>query len=214
MDESTVIGAFGEEDAARLTGLSVGQLRLWDRSGFLRPSYAPDNRHLPFSRVYSFRDLVSLRVLGQLRNAHHVPMQHLRKVSQKLAEFGDAKWTATTLFVLGKRVVFTDPRTNERKEIVSGQRVFDIPLTIAISDTRKAIQTLNERSDVDAGIIVQGRFVMQNEPVFNKTRIPVAAVRRYLEAGASEQTILKEFPQLTLSDIAAARRGNSEASAA
>lgn len=214
MADSTVIGAFGEEDAARLTGLSVGQLRLWDRSGFLRPSYAPDNRHLPYSRVYSFRDLVSLRVLGQLRNVHQVPMQHLRKVSQELAEFGETKWTATTLYVLGKRVVFTDPRTNERKEIVSGQRVFDIPLAVAISDTRRAIQVLNERSDTESGKIVQGRFVMQNEPVFNKTRIPVAAVRRYLEAGASDQMILTEFPQLTLSDIDVARGYDEKASAA
>jgi len=214
MDEGNVIGAFSEEDAARLTGLSVGQLRLWDRSEFLRPSYAPKNRHLPYSRVYSFRDLVSLRVLGQLRNAHCVPMQHLRKVSQKLADFGDTKWTAATLYVLGKRVVFTDPRTNERKEVVSGQRVFDIPLSVAISDTRKAIQALNERSGSDVGKIVQARFVMQNEPVFNRTRIPVAAVKRYLKAGASVETILKEFPQLTLSDIEAARGFDSEASAA
>ncbi len=27
-----IIGAFGEADAARLTGLTIGQLRAWDRS--------------------------------------------------------------------------------------------------------------------------------------------------------------------------------------
>jgi len=214
MDDSNVIGAFGEEETARLTGLSAGQLRLWDRTGFLRPSYAPKNRHLPYSRIYSFRDIVSLRVLGQLRNVHDVPMQHLRKVSQKLADFGDTKWTATTLYVLGKKVVFTDPRTNERQEVVSGQRVFDIPLSIAITDTRKAIQSLNERAEIKSGKIVQGRFVMQNEPVFSGTRIPVAAVRRYLQAGASAETILKEFPHLTSSDIEAARTFEMPASAA
>jgi uncharacterized protein (DUF433 family) len=214
MDDSNVIGAFGEEEAVRLSGLTIGQLRQWDRDGFLRPSYSPKNRHLPYSRVYSFRDIVSLRVLGQLRNVHGVPMQHLRKVSQKLADFGDAKWTATTLFVLGKRVVFTDPRTNERKEVVSGQRVFDIPLSVAISDTRRAIQSLNKRAGTEIGRVVQGRFVMQNEPVFSGTRIPVAAVKRYLQAGASVETILKEFPDLTDCDIEAARRFGSIASAA
>lgn len=214
MADSNVIGAFSEDDAARLTGLSLSQLRQWDRSAFLRPSYAPENRNLPYSRVYSFRDIVSLRVLGQLRNTHRVPMQHLRKVSQELADFGDDKWTATTLYVLGKRVVFTDPRTNERKEVVSGQRVLDIPLRVAISDTRHAIQTLNARGEDDAGKIVHARFVMQNEPVFNKTRIPVAAVKRYLEAGYSPDVIIKEFPQLTQADIEAARTFNLEAHAA
>lgn len=214
MDENNVIGAFSEENAARLTGLSVGQLRLWDRSAFLKPSYAPENRHLPYSRVYSFRDIVSLRVLGQLRNIYKVPLQHLRKVSQILAHLGDAKWTAATLYVLGKRVVFTDPRTNERKEVVSGQRVFDIPLRVAISDTRKAIQDLNIRGAKETGNIVQTKFVMQNEPVFDRTRIPVAAVQRYLAAGYSADAIIKEFPLLTIEDIVAAQKFILPASAA
>jgi uncharacterized protein (DUF433 family) len=214
MDDNNVIGAFGEEDAARLTSLSVGQLQLWDRSGFLKPSYAPEDRHLPYSRVYSFRDIVSLRVLGQLRNAYKVPMQHLRKVSYTLAHLGDAKWTAATLYVLGKRVVFTDPRTNEFKEVVSGQRVFDIPLKAAISDTRKAIQDLNIRDAKQTGRIVQAKFVMQNEPVFEKTRIPVAAVQRYLAAGYTSAGIIAEFPSLTDEDIIAALAYTAPASAA
>lgn len=205
MDDDAVIGAFGEEDAARLTGLSVGQLRRWDRSGFLRPSYGADNRRLPFSRVYSFRNIVSLRVLSDLRNKHKVSMQHLRKVSQKLAEFGDARWTSATLYVLGRRVVFTDPRTSERKEIVTGQRVLDIPLRVAISDTRSAIRSLNERGDDEKGKIVRARFVLQNEPVFAGTRIPVAAVNRYLASGYTPSDVVREFPDLTLEDVDAAR---------
>lgn len=212
--DSNVIGAFSENDAARLSGLTLAQLRQWDRSSFLRPSYAPENRHLPYSRVYSFRDIVSLRVLGQLRNTHKVPMQHLRKVSQQLAEFGDDRWTVATLYVLGKRVVFTDPRTKERKEVLSGQRVFDIPLRVAISDTRHAIKTLNARDESDAGQIVHARFVMQNEPVFQRTRIPVATVRRYLDAGYSPQAIIAEFPQLSPKDIDAAKTFDPGAHAA
>ena len=214
MEDSTVIGAFGEEDAARLSGLSVWQLREWDRSGFLRPSYAPDNRQLPHSRVYSFRDIVALRVLGQLRNTHHVSLQHLKKVSQKLAEFGDAKWTSTTLYVLGRKVVFDDPRSKERKEVLSGQRVFDIPLRIAAADTRKAIRLLNKRDPGDAGKIVSDRFVMENQPVFNKTRIPVAVVKRYLAAGYSTDGIIKEFPSLSVADIEAAATYEVDISAA
>jgi DNA-binding transcriptional MerR regulator len=214
MGQDSVIGAFSETDAARLSGLTVGQLRRWDRGGFITPSYAEDDRHLPYGRIYSFRDLVSLRVLGQLRNVHKVPLQHLRKVSETLSHLGDAKWTATTLYVLGKRVVFSDPRSEERVEVVSGQRVFDIPLRVVISDTRKAIEALNERSETGSGKIVHGRFTLQNEPVFQGTRIPVATVKRYLEADYSAAAILTEFPGLTLEDIEIARSYQEGKSAA
>ncbi len=214
MKQEKVIGAFSEADAARLSGLSVGQLRAWDSKAFLKPSYAEADRHLPYSRIYSFRDIVSLRVLGQLRNAHKVPLQHLRKVSDTLAHLGDAKWTATTLYVLGKRVVFTDPRSDQRVEVVSGQRVFDIPLRLVISDTRKAITILNHRDEAESGKVVHGKFTLQNEPVFEGTRIPVSTVKRYLDANYSPDAIMMEFPDLTETDIEMARHYDSGKSAA
>lgn len=214
MTSENVLGAFSELDAARLSGLTIGQLRSWDRKRFLQPSYAEQNRSLPYSRVYSFRDIVSLRVLGQLRNTYNVPLQHLRKVSEKLSHLGDSRWTATTLYVLEKRVVFDDPRHDERIEIVSGQRVFDIPLEVAISDTRKAIEQLNRREQKATGKIVHGRFTLQNEQVFEGTRIPVSTVKRYLDAGYDADAIITEFPDLTPKDIAAARSFKFASSAA
>ena len=178
---------------------------MWDRTGFFVPSYAESNRRLPYSRIYSFRDLVSLRVLGRLRNEFKVPLQHLRKVSEKLSSMGDDRWTACTLYVLGKRVVFADPRTQERQDVVSGQRVFDIPLRVAISDTRKAITELNRPTKRKAGEITHNKFIMQNEPVFDGTRIPVATVQRYLAAGYEPAQIIAEFPDLTVEDITAAK---------
>lgn len=205
MTGENVIGAFSEEHAQRLSGVSRHQLRRWDRIGFLRPSYGWENRRSPYSRIYSFRDIVSLRVLNDLRNNKGVSLQHLREVSDALAHLGDDKWTATTLYVLGRHVVFVDPRTQHREEVVSGQQVFDIPLRVVIADTRKAIQELNRRGSGEIGHIVRGRFVMQNEPVFARTRIPVATVRRYLKAGYSDEKIIREYPELTVADIAAAR---------
>lgn len=201
-----VIGAFGEGDAARLTGLTVAQLRDWSRNGLLRPSYASENRALPYSRVYSFRDIVSLRVLAALRLKHGVSVQHLRKVSDGLAHLGEERWTATTLYVLGRRVVFDDPETLTRQEVVSGQRVFEIPLKAAIGNTRDAIRDLNARQGGAIGHVVSERFVMNNRPVFEGTRIPVAAVVAYLERGAPAAEILREFPSLREGDVDEARK--------
>lgn len=60
MHQGNVIGAFSEVDASRLSGVTIGQLRDWDRKGFLRPSYAEENRALPYSRVYSCKETISL----------------------------------------------------------------------------------------------------------------------------------------------------------
>lgn len=211
MGDEKVIGAFSEEQVSLLTNVSLHQLRRWDREGFFAPSYGVAERHVPYGRLYSFRDIVSLRVLNDLRNDKGISLQHLKEVSRKLAHLGDARWTATTLYVLGKRVVFTDPRTRLRSEIVSGQRVFDIPLRVAIASTRKAVQALNQRDDV-LGKIVRNKFVAQNQHVFAGTRIPVRAVREFADAGYSVQKIIAEYPDLTPADVAAALA--SEAAAA
>lgn len=203
MSDDNVIGAFSEEQASLLTGVSLFQLRRWGREGLFVPSYGVPEPHVPYGRLYSFRDIVSLRILNDLRNEKGIPLQELRDVSQKLAHLGDARWTATTLYVLGKRVVFDDPRTNRRAEVVSGQRVFDIPLRVAIASTRKAVQALNRRDDA-VGKIVQNKFVAQNQRVFAGTRIPIRAVREFAEAGYSVEKIIAEYPDLTPADIAAA----------
>jgi uncharacterized protein (DUF433 family) len=212
VNDRTIIGAFSEDQAERLSGVSLGQLRRWDAEGFFRPSFS-DEKGVPYGRIYSFRDVVSLRVLNDLRNEKRIPLRHLREVSAKLSHFGEVKWTATTLYVLGKRVVFTDPRTKLRQEVVSGQRVLDIPLRVVIASTRRAVQQLNMRED-QVGKIVRARFVTQNEPVFAGTRIPVAAVRGFADAGYSASQIAREYPDLTEADVAAALSYVSDSAAA
>ena len=212
MRDRTTIGAFSEEQAARLSGVSVNQLWRWDRQGFFRPSYG-DLSGVAYGRIYSFRDLVSLRVLNDLRNAKRIPLKHLQDVSAKLDHLGDAKWTATTLYVLGKRVVFVDPRTSLRQEVVSEQRVFDIPLRVVIASTRKAVLDLSNRQR-QIGQITRARFVAQNEAVVAGTRISVASVKNFAQAGFTAQRIISEYPILTEADVTAALAYDVEAVAA
>jgi uncharacterized protein (DUF433 family) len=211
-EADNIVGAFSEEQAARLSGVSLNQLRRWDADEFFCPSFS-DAKGVPFGRIYSFRDIVSLRVLNDLRNKKKISLSHLREVSRELSHLGDEKWTATTLYVLGRRVVFDDPRTNLRQEVVSGQRVFDIPLRVVISSTRRAVQELNDRSD-RIGQVVRARFIAQNEPVIAGTRVSVTAIREFAEDGYSVARIIKEYPVLTEADVAAALAYISEPVAA
>ena len=47
-----VTGAFSEEHAAQLSGVSTRQLRKWNRIGLLCPAYGANERHVPYGRVY------------------------------------------------------------------------------------------------------------------------------------------------------------------
>lgn len=59
--------AFTTDTVSRITGSSVRQLQRWDRTGFSVPSFADPQRRRPYSRVYSFEDLVGLRTIAKLR---------------------------------------------------------------------------------------------------------------------------------------------------
>ena len=80
---TSVIAAFSEASVERLTGLTSAQLRYWDKTGFFAPTYADDDRRTPYSRIYSFKDVVGLRTLGLLRRQHNVSLQHLRQVAKE-----------------------------------------------------------------------------------------------------------------------------------
>jgi uncharacterized protein (DUF433 family) len=202
MTDSNIVGAFSEEQVVKLTKISLNQLRSWDADGFFSPSFG-SVRSVPYGRIYSFRDIVSLRILHDLRNEKKIPLQHLREVSEKLSHLGESKWTSCTLYVLGKRVVFKDPRNEQRQEIVSGQRVFDIPLRVVISSTKEAVAQLNKREG-QSGEITHTRFISQNEPIIAGTRIKVSSITEFAAAGYSVAEIIREFPDLTEKDIAAA----------
>jgi uncharacterized protein (DUF433 family)/DNA-binding transcriptional MerR regulator len=210
---SEIIGAFSEENAERLSGVSVGQLRRWDRIGLLRPSYG-DERHTPYGRVYSFRDLVSLRVLGELRNKHRISVAHLLTVNRDLSALSDEPWSSVRLEVLGKRVVIVEPGTRRRRMAGGNQLVLDIQLPVIIASLKTAVAKLNERGPREVGKIVRAKFVAENQPVLAGTRIPVAAIKSFAAGGYDTDAIIKEYPDLTATDVRAALAHQSDSPAA
>lgn len=214
MTANVILRAFSEESVKRLTGLTASQLRYWDRTEFFAPEFADDNRRLAYSRLYSFRDIVALRTLSVLRNQYSVPLQHLRKVADKLSHLGYDLWTNTTLYVLNKKVIFHEPGTELPREVVSGQYVLGLALKTIISDTTSDVEKMHRRDPEKIGRIERSRFIARNAWVIGGTRIPTAAIRRFKEAGYTEEQIIAEYPDLTLKDIRAALRHEKEHTAA
>ncbi len=213
-DADNIIGAFSEEHVERLTGLTVVQLRYWDRTKFFVPSYADENRRLAFSRIYSFKDVVSLRTLSVLRKQYNVPLQHLRKVAERLRHLKNDMWIKTSLYVLSKKVVFADPDSKKFREVVSGQYVIGIPLKTIISDTKRDISKLRERPSEKVGQIERTRYINHNTWVIAGTRIPTSAIRQFKESGYTVARIIQEYPDLKPEDIKAALEHEKKSSVA
>ena len=212
-ENKNIIAAFDEERAARLSGVSLPQLRYWYRSDFYVPAHVGEGRSA-FSRIYSFKDIAALRVLHVLRNQFGVSLQHLRDVSDKLNELGADKWTGVKLYVVKRRVVWVDPESSKPQEITSGQYIVPVVLDEVLSDTAKDVSAISGRDTATVGKIKRSRYINHNAPVVAGTRVRVSSVKAFAEAGYSHQQIIEEFPDLTEADVQAALNFEDERAAA
>ena len=194
---------FSAEHACKLTELSPRQLRYWDQTGFFSPQYADDNRRRPYSRVYSFRDLVGLRVIAVLRKRHRIPLQVLRRVGHYIANAPESSWANIMCYVSGRDVFFDDPNTGA---LLSGRQLqpsLRIAMRQIASEVSRRAERLRRRSPKDIGAITNHRYIVHNASVLSGTRIPTVAVWNYHSAGHGVRQILREFPSLKRRDVLA-----------
>lgn len=202
MTQDKVITAFTENQVSRLTGISVGRLRYWDRTYFFCPEYGYEERGAPFSRIYSYGDLVSLKVISRLREK--VPLQRLRLVKEKLNQFTPDLWRGLTLWVDGRDVAFVHPHTGQSEQVLTGQKIIQFPLCETLDDLERGVKDLFLRDNSTFGRVEKKRRVMNNRTVIAGTRVPVSAIRSFHDAGYTADQILEEYPSLTLQDVEAA----------
>src|SRR6267142_3832163 len=203
MSRNTLIAAFSEDHVERLTGLTKGQLKSWDRAGFFAPRYAYEDRHAPYSRVYSFQDVVGLRTIAVLMKDYQISLPQLRKVAQELIRRGYGHWAEVKLYVLKRQVYFRRPKSNEVEGVWDGQLAM-VPVIDVINDVESRVRKLKKRDDSQLGHIERHKHVVRNSTVVAGTRIPTAAIRRFKEAGYSIRQIVKQYPTLTVEDVQAA----------
>ena len=198
---NSIVSAFTDEQTARLTGLSVEQLRNWDRTGFFSPALAAENRRSAFSRIYTFQDLLSLHVLKALKNDYGCSLQHLRQVKKELAKLGQGSWSDFTLYVLNKRVVIHDKKSSDFYEPVDGQKVFKIPLRVVQRNMQNAVNELWERPASSIAKTEKRRRVAGFKEVLSGTRVTIDSIRDFITAGYSDNEIVEEFPSISIVDV-------------
>lgn len=198
--------AFSIDHAATVTKLTRTRLIRWDRLGFFSPEYLDEeDRGNPYSRIYSYEDLVGLRMLRSLTEDYHVPISEIEAAYPSMTSQWTKPWSEIEIGVL-KRKIVTDLKGKPRN-ITDGQMALKcVPLPSIADEVLREAEKLRKRKRGDVGKFDQHKFVMRNATVFKGTRIPVSAVEEYIAEGFSDAAIVSEYPSLSVKDVQAARR--------
>ncbi|HTZ39700.1 MAG TPA: MerR family transcriptional regulator [Syntrophales bacterium] len=148
---------FNSKTVARITGLSTRQIDYWDRTHFIKPSVR-EAAGYGSARIYSFEDLVQLKVAKSLL-ANGISLQRIRKAVWYLRKtmpdlqrpLSDLKFLTdgATIFVLTKDSnVIIDTLKN-------GQVVFAVQLGQLIDELRGEIKELDTKRKYE--VTVMGR---------------------------------------------------------
>ena len=209
--QAVVLHAFSVDHASRVTGLTKARLTRWDREGFFSPEHADeDDRGNPYSRVYSFIDLVGLRTLAILTDKdHRISIGELRKTYPELAKQVKRPWADKQLSTCKGKVVWDlDTLPRDRHGQTVGKHI-DLP-TVA-SEVAKRAAELRKRDNNQIGVTERHKFVAHNASVLAGTRIPVTAIESFIRAGYSDSAIVGEYPTLTKFDVSTVRQNMSAA---
>jgi len=193
-----------KDQAARIAGIRPARVNYWVRTQIVRPSFDVSGAGRRRVQLFTFQELMSLMVAVQLRD-RGISLQHVRAVVRRLETRGYDLPLAQLVFATeGKRIYFQD----EHGEWESGQHPGHAVISemIDLGRLQSVVSKGVSRSEEARGVIERRRGTMGAKPVFAGTRVPVATVRRYLEAGKTERDVLEAFPTLTPEDVATARQ--------
>ena len=143
-----------------IVGITYRQLDYWARTGLLRPSLA-DAKGSGSQRVYSYSDVVELKVIKQLLDAG-VNLQKARKAISCLRDSGD-ELASTSLVLADEKSVLAKSGEEIIDLLRGGQGVFNIvPLAGVVTELEAAIHEIDR----------------QREETETTPKVNVAAVRR------------------------------------
>lgn len=121
---------FTSLQACRFTGCTQNQLRYWDKIGLVQPSVQSTGGRPGVRRLYSFRDLVALKVLKSLLDGG-MSLQRVRRAFQYLRDnAGLDEHLASVKLVTDGKSIFRICRNDEEilDVLRQGQMTFFVAL--------------------------------------------------------------------------------------
>lgn len=142
MDQS-----FTAEQACRLTNCTHHQLRYWDRVGLVKPSIQASGGRPGVRRLYSFRDLVALRVVrGLLDNG--MSLQRVRRAWDYLRREGEMEdHLADVKLVTDGLTIFQV--SSDDGELMDALRKGQLAFFVAIGDIAREVEEDVTRFELD-----------------------------------------------------------------
>lgn len=197
------IVALDSNRVSRLTGIPKNTLAHWEKRGVFKASYIDPHPRIPFRRIYSFRDVVSLRALALIRREARVSFKEILEASDYLSKHYDSPWSELRFGLLGGKLVFWEPET-QRWSHASGQEVLPLNVEGIPEEIKRSLPATLRRDESNYGVITKNRYVQHNKPIIAGTRIPTSSIWAFHESGYSVEQILSEYPHLTRQDVIAA----------
>ncbi len=137
---------FSSKTVSRVVGVSLRQIQYWDEQGFIRPSIrAASGRGS--KRVYSFADLVKLKVVKNLSD-YGLSVRRIRTCLYHLKDYspaGESPATSLKYLTDGKKVfVLTDNR-NKILDALDRQFVFSLAIGNLVEELNGEVRRLEGR---------------------------------------------------------------------
>jgi len=130
--------SFTAEQACRLSNCTHHQLRYWDRVGLVSPSLQTTGGRPGIRRLYSFRDLVALRVVRSLLD-NGMSLQRVRRAWDYLRREGDMETHLSDVkLVTDGQSIFRV--SNDDGELMDALREGQLAFFVAIDEITREVE--------------------------------------------------------------------------
>lgn len=138
---------FTAQQATRLTGCTPHQLRYWDKVGLVEPSLQQTGGRPGKRRLYSFRDLVALRVVKSLLD-NGMSVQRVRRAWDYLRRTADMETHLSEVrLVTDGQSIFAV--VHDEDELLDALRQGQLAFFVAINEIAQTVQEDVTRFELD-----------------------------------------------------------------
>jgi DNA-binding transcriptional MerR regulator len=135
---------YTSREAAQISGVPFFTVDYWDRSGFLRPTVSPGGgRGRGRERVYSYADILRLRIARELRD-EEVSFQTLRHVVDKLRRHG-AELAGSRFVLVGRSVHMAQSSKDVARILESSSKRKTFAVLVDLTDLTRTTATRARR---------------------------------------------------------------------
>jgi len=147
------VEGFTAQQACKLTNCTPHQLRYWDRVGLVSPSLQRTGGRPGVRRLYSFRDLVALRVVRSLLD-NGMSLQRVRRAWDYLRRNAELdEHLAGVKLVTDGQSIFRV--SDDESELLDALREGQLAFFVAIDEITRKVEEDVTRFELDRGAFLE-----------------------------------------------------------